>query len=148
MKNTVLTLSLLVIMSGAISTKCQISTKQENKAHNQENNLADNQCDSVKVLQDTTTTYQKFIAESEKRINTYEQSIAELKTKIAKKNSTEKTAYEKKLAQLEQKNQELKTILIDYKNKQIENWDEKQIEFRNDLDDLGKAIADFFVKAE
>jgi hypothetical protein len=49
---------------------------------------------------------------------------------------------------LEQKNQELKTKIIDYKDKQISDWDNTQLEFRKDLDELGTAIADFFVKEE
>ncbi len=150
MKNPILTLSLLVIMSGIMLTNCQSTAKKVDKtgdkAQDTENYLAGTQSDSVNVLQDTTTAYQKFIEESENRINTYERSIADLKIKIAEEKKTEKAEYEKKLVQLEQKNKALKTKVINYKNKQIDDWRKKQVEFKKDLDELGSAIADFFVK--
>jgi chromosome segregation ATPase len=88
--------------------------------------------------------YQKFITESENRINAYEKEIAGLKIKIAEEKKTEKAKYEKKLAELEKKNNDLKNRITDYKNKQLDNWDEKQHEFRKDLDELGNSIAGFF----
>lgn len=152
MKKSILTLSFL-IMTGIMLTNCQSSIKKGDKAKDNaqitEGDLTESQNDSVKIQPDTTTTaYQKFITESEIRINAYEKEIADLKFKIAKEKKTEKTKYEKKLAQLEQKNETLKTKIIDYKDRQIDDWDKKQIEFRNDLDDLGSAITDFFVHGE
>jgi len=150
MKNSILILSLLVIMSGTMLAYCQSSENKKDKANDNaqdtENYLEDTQMDSLKV--DTTIAYQKFITESEYKINEYEKSIAELKIKIADKKKSEKAKYEKKLIELEQKNEALKTKVIEYKNKQLDDWDKKQIEFRKNLDDLGDAIADFFVKVE
>ena len=34
------------------------------------------------------------------------------------------------------------------KNEQIDDWNDKQIEFQKDLDELGTAITDFFVHEE
>ena len=133
-------------------TNCKSSLEKEDntsdKAQDTEDHLANTPMDTVKVLQDRTTAYQKFIAESETRINIYEKEITDLKIKIAEEKKTEKSKYEQKLAQLEQKNEMLKTKIIDYKDKQIDNWDAKQLEFRKDMDDLGNAISDFFVKEE
>ena len=145
MKKSILTLALSIIMIGATVTSCQSSVKKEDKASNK---IQDTESDSVKVQQDTISMYQKFINESEVRINTNEKHIAEIKAKIATEKKEQKAGYEKKLAQLEQKNQALKTKIIDYKDKQISDWDNTQLEFRKDLDELGTAIADFFVKKE
>ena len=133
-------------------TNCQPSIKKEDKAkdhaHPTESNLSESQSDSVKVQPDTTTAYQKFITESEIRINAYEKEIADLKIKITREKKTEKVKYEKKLSQLVQKNETLKTKVIDYKDKQIDDRIEIQVEFTKDLDDLGSAIADFFKDEE
>jgi hypothetical protein len=145
MKKSILTFGLSIVMVGAIVTSCQSSVKKEDKTSDKTQNT---ESDSVKVQQDTTSMYQKFINESEVRINTNEKSLAEIKAKIATEKKDQKAGYEKKLAQLEQKNQALKTKIIDNKDKQVSNWDNTQLEFRKDLEELGTAIADFFVKEE
>ena len=141
MKNTLLTLTLSTIMIAAIFSNCQSPAVKETK-----NNLSKTQNDLIKVQQDSITAYQKFIKESEDKINAYEKNIAEIKAQIANKTKEEKTKYERKLVQLEQKNKALKAKIINYKDKQIDDWDQIQVEFRKDLNELGSAIADFFVK--
>jgi hypothetical protein len=150
-KKSILTLSIIII-TVIMLTNCQSLIKKEDRAKDKaqvtESNFAEAQGDSVKVQPDTTTAYRKFLIESENRINAYEKEIADLKIKIAKEKKTEKANYEKKLAELEQKKETLKTKVIDYQDRQIDDWTKKQIEFRKDLDDLGSAITDFFVQEE
>ena len=127
-------------------TNCQ---SQATKEHNSKLQDAKDNFEKAKnklhaSQQDTITTFQKFIQESEKQIKVYEKNIAELKLKISKETGEEKAKYEKKLAELDQKNKQLKTKITNYKDEQIDNWDEKQIAFRKDLDELGNAIAGFF----
>ncbi|MGC9344382.1 MAG: hypothetical protein ACP5E3_16885, partial [Bacteroidales bacterium] len=85
------------------------------------------------------------IQDSEKQIEVYEKDIAELKLKIAEEKKEVKIKNEERLAKLEMKNNELKNKVVSDKNKQVDNWEERQREFKKDLDTLGNAIADFFV---
>jgi NAD-dependent DNA ligase len=53
---------------------------------------------------------------------------------------------EEKLAELEQKNMELKEKLADYKDDGNEDWNAFKVEFSHDMNALGKAFSDLTVK--
>jgi hypothetical protein len=56
-----------------------------------------------------------------------------------------KIKNEKKLAELEQKDRELKERLTDYKEVENEQWKSFQTEFNTDMKELGKAFSDLTV---
>ena len=151
MKNSIFTL-FFIVMTGTMLLNCQSSTNKEDiankKIQNAELCLTDDIGDTIKVLTDTTTAYQKFILESENRVRAYEKEIANLKIRIADEKKSEKAVYVKKLEQMEQKKELIKSKVIQYKDKQLDDWDKKQVGFQKDLDDLGIAIADFFESEE
>lgn len=150
MKKSILLLSLAIILMGGMLTNCQSQATKEEKAIDQvqdaKSDLEEAKSNLTKVQQDSVTAYQEFIKDSEDQIKVYEKNLAELKEKIAQEKKGAKATYEKKLAELEQKNKNLKTTIVDYKNAQADNWNEKQLEFKRDLDELGSAIAGFFEK--
>lgn len=55
-----------------------------------------------------------------------------------------KANYDKKIAELEQKNSDIKKRMDDYKAKDKENWAAFKIEFSHDMDELGNSFSDFF----
>ena len=63
-----------------------------------------------------------------------------LKLKILKENKVLKAKNEKKLEELEKRNNLLEKLLADYKDDEKTKWSEFKIEFNNDLDELGKAF--------
>ena len=66
--------------------------------------------------------------------------------KIAKENKVIKAKNEKKLAELEQRNNKLEKSLSDYKEDGQEKWSEFKIEINHDLDEIGKAFQDLSKK--
>ena len=140
MKNLILSLSGIIIMGG-ILISCQSQNEKEKKAiekvQDAKNNL-------INVQQDTDTAYEKFILESEEQIKIYEKNIADLKIKLRQEKKEKTTSFQNKLADLEQRNEVLKTKIANYKKEHLDNWDEIQIEFKKDLDELGSSIAGFF----
>jgi septal ring factor EnvC (AmiA/AmiB activator) len=149
MKNQMLMLSILVLITGSLLTNCQSPASKEDKAKD-EVQAAANSMDATldtmfEVGQDTITAYQAFVKESEVRMDAFEKNIAELKVKIAKENKENKAAYQKNLADLEQKNSEMKRKLKAYKDDGIEGWNKFKTEFSKDLDELGNAFKNFTV---
>lgn len=93
--------------------------------------------------QSDTSGYAKFRADAQKEIRENEKRIAELKAK--KKEGTQEVAdkYNKKVAGLEEKNNELKDRMNNYNAKdKNQKWDSFRREFNRDMKELGQALRD------
>jgi predicted RNase H-like nuclease (RuvC/YqgF family) len=93
---------------------------------------------------DDLAAWQKFKSESEITITANEKRIDTLKGKIEKVDSKVKAKYRKDLAVLEKKNSSLKKQLEEYKNEGRDKWEVFKMNFKNDLDGIGKTIKDLF----
>ncbi len=149
MKKTIFSLAIATLMAGTMITGCQSTTdKTENSSDQMQKSMSDDEGSKMEpgmMTKDSITDYQKFKKESEEKINAFEKSIAEFKVKIATAKKETKIEYEKKLASLEQKNNELKKNLEDYKDDGQDNWSKFKSEFNHDMDELGKAFKDLTV---
>jgi hypothetical protein len=150
MKKIIFTLAMTTLIAGAILTGCQSSTDKvinaEEKERGTKNKGTEEEADLYKMKQDSITAeYHKFRKESEEKIIANEKSIAEFKTKIATEKKEIKAIYEKKLAALEQKNNDLKKKLADYKEESNDKWEIFKTEFKRDMDEFGKAFKDLTV---
>ena len=140
MKKIILLSVVTVFMAGTMFISCQSSSEKVNQAKEdvieakQELNLA------------ITDSIVQFKKESEQQIIANEKRIAEFKTKIAKEKKEVKATYENTLAELEQKNNELKKKLIDFKDNETDNWESFKTEFSSDMNDLGSTLKNFVVK--
>lgn len=140
MKKTISVLAVTVFMAGAILTGCRSSAK---KVENARNNVIEANQELSQALKDSI---QQFKKESELRINANEESIDKFKAKIKNEKKESKAVYEKKLAELEQKNSDLKKKLEEYKEESEDNWKTFKAEFSNDMNELGNALKNFTVK--
>jgi DNA anti-recombination protein RmuC len=112
MKNKILILAVTAFMAGAIFSSCQSSAKKvenaENKLQDAQNNVTDARNDLNKAKSDSVTEYQKFKQASEEKINAHEKSIAEFKVTIAREKPENRARYERKMADLELQNREMR----------------------------------------
>lgn len=69
-----------------------------------------------------------------------EKTIAELKAQRKKDGSSNPDAYTNRIAELEQKNADLKKRIQEYKQDNQEKWQSFKTEFSHDMDDLGTAL--------
>jgi NADH/NAD ratio-sensing transcriptional regulator Rex len=83
-----------------------------------------------------------FRTQSEQRIANYEKQITELKNANKKKANSE---YEKALAELEQKNSEMRKRLSDFNDENQKSWESFKSEFNHDMEKIGKAFKDITV---
>lgn len=132
-------LTIIAFVAGATFTSCQSSTT---KVENAKEKMEEARQKLDQALRDSI---QKFKKESEDKIIVYEKGIADLKAGIIKENKENKALYEKKLAELEQKNSDLKKKLGDYKEENIEKWIAFKTEFAQDMDGLEKALKEFTI---
>jgi len=143
MKNSVLAMGIL-LLSITMLFSCQSTAKKvenaENTVQEAKKDLKDSKANLHQVKNDTVSTYEQFKKEAELQIIAQEKNIADLKIKIAKEKTGVKQDYEKKLVALENKNNELKKKLTDFKDDGKENWISFKNEFNHDMDELGKAF--------
>ena len=135
-------------LAGSLIIACDSTSKKVEDARvdvqTSKENVQLAQNDLNKAVQDSIQEFQKFKMESEGKIIAYEKSIAGLKIQIAKEKKYNKTKYQKMIAELEQRNLELKKNLSEYKNEQRNEWNEFKVEFSKDVDNLGTSISNFF----
>jgi hypothetical protein len=150
MKKTIFTLAITVFIVGTIFTGCVSPSQKlenaEDKVIDAKNAVLDARSELNQAYQDSITEFQQFKIEAENRIIANEKSIEELRVKIVSANEENKVLYQSKLAELQKRNSELKIKLLEYKADETDKWKKFKTEFKNDMDELGKAFSDFTVK--
>jgi Ni/Co efflux regulator RcnB len=148
MKKLVLSLAVVAFMAGTLSTSFgQVPDKQSVKARE---NLKEEKKDVVVAKQDlkiaqkdSISEYQKLTKESEVKFKSNEKCIADLRAAITKSNSKAQATDQKKVSLLEEKNNNLKKELADYKVLGQSQFNTFKTEFNRDLNQLAKELKDF-----
>ncbi|MBP1644621.1 MAG: hypothetical protein H6Q16_196 [Bacteroidetes bacterium] len=141
MKKTIFILSITMLMSGTILVGCLSSDEKVEAARNNVNDAnKEVQIANQELSQAKQDSILLFRQEAAERISMNKKSIADFKLKISKENKIQKAKNEKRLAELEKRNNLLEKSLADYKDDEKTKWSEFKIEFNNDLDELGKAF--------
>ncbi len=108
--------------------------------------MADSKKDLYTIRLDTISNYEQFKIEAEKIIIAQEKNITEFKARMASEKKEINADYDKKLVELENKNNDLKKKLADYKDDGQDKWISFKNEFNHDMDELGKAFKDLTVE--
>lgn len=149
MKKIVFTLAAIAFFAGILFTSCN---SQSQKIENAEDNLQDKKeavidakIDLTLARQDSVSEFQQIKTDFQNQIRTNEKTIAGLKLGTVGASHENKVLYEKKLVELEERNNELKIKLAEYKEGETDQWKTFKLEFKRDMDELGKAFSDFTV---
>ncbi|WP_372948599.1 hypothetical protein [Mariniphaga sp.] len=149
MKKIVFKLAATVFIAGLLFTSCN---SQSQKIENAEDNLQDKKeavidakIDLTLARQDSISEFEQFKSDFQNQIKTNEKTIAGLKLSTVGASKENKVLYEKKLVELEERNNELKIKLAEYKEGEPDQWKAFKLEFKRDMDELGKAFSDFTV---
>lgn len=92
--------------------------------------------------------WQAFKAEQETKIAANDLIIADYKTRMTNSKGKLMAAYDKKVEELELKNQEMKTKLAGYTHEGKEAWEMFKTEFNRDISELGEALKGFGVDSK
>ena len=143
MKKTILALAACSLITGAILTSCNTPSQ---KVENAQENVAIANKDLDQANKEYLADIANYRTETANRIAANDASIKELNAKIAQDKRTAKADYKKKIAELEQKNRDMKIKMENYKEEGKEKWMAFKAEFSHDMDELGKAFKDLTVK--
>ena len=141
-------MAVIAFIAGSISTSFgQAPDKESVKARE---NLKEEKQDVVVAKKDlavaqkdSVSEYQQLTKESDAKFKANEKSITDLRSDIAKNNSKNMATDQKKVSLLEQKNNDLKKELADYKVEGQTKFSTFKSEFNHDLDELAKELKDF-----
>jgi hypothetical protein len=92
--------------------------------------------------------WKEFKSNAELKIAANEKKIDEFKVKVRSAGKDLKTAYNKEVVVLEQKNAGLKEKIKDFKFESKDKWVEFKQGFNRDMDVVGKALKDLFSKKD
>ncbi len=143
MKKTILAMAMCTFITSAIITSCNNSSE---KVENSQNKVQDAKKDLDNANQEYLKDVENFRKETGEKIVANDKSIAELKSKVEHVKKEAKADYNKKIAALEQKNNDMKKKLDEYKVEGKEKWEIFKIEFNSGMDELSSAFEDLTVK--
>jgi chromosome segregation ATPase len=151
MKKSIFILAVATLLSGNVLTSCKSNAEKENDAlenvQDANQSLEDAQTETVTDAANTKANeaeWQAFKAEVDADIAKNEARIAGLKSDLKKQGKAMDASYEKRVDELEAKNEALKTKLKEYEVTQTD-WNEFKREFNSDMSDLGDAFKNLTV---
>ncbi len=138
-----LALAACTLITGAILSGCSTSSQKVEDA--QENvvaaNLALDQANK-EYLADMANYRQ----ETSSRIAANEESIKEFNGRIKEEKKAARADFKKKIAALEQQNNDMKIRMDNYREEGKDKWVIFKAEFSHDMDEMGQAFKDLTVK--
>ena len=132
---------LMVSMGGLQVTQIDTITPQLElmKTHK---DIVNPKKETAKALKDSATQFLGFKKEADLKFSSNKKNIAVLRGKYLKADETDKACMEK-ISKLEQKNNELKKSLVDYKDGGKEDWLMFKNQFNYEMDELQNALKTF-----
>ncbi|MBV5281858.1 MAG: hypothetical protein JZU53_05410 [Paludibacter sp.] len=147
MKRMMYYLITTMVVTGVILTACQSSTTKREKAR------AEEMPDTVIYIDQNSKTTLKdsidqFKKHSEKQIRLNNEEIVLFKAKIAAENEKQKIKDDKKIAELELRNNDLVIRLDNYYDESQEQWDSFKTEYNEDMYDLENELKGILIENE
>jgi len=84
-----------------------------------------------------------YKTESLDKIAANEKSIAEFNARTEHEKKEAKADYKAKIAELEQRNTDMKKKMDDYKEDGKENWEKFKVDFNLEMDELNQSFTEF-----
>lgn len=116
------------------------------KVENAQNKVKSANEDLDSANQEYMADIESYKQETADKIAANEKSIAAFYVRIANEKADAKADYQKKIADLEQKNSDMKMKMDNYQAQGKENWESFKTEFNHDMQELGEAFKNLTVK--
>lgn len=143
MKKNVIKLFATLFIVSAILTSCNTPAGKVNDA---KENVIEAEKDLDEANEEYMAEMENYRSVTYGKITENDKIIADFRLKIQNEKKEVKADYEIKIAELEQKNRNLKQKMDDYKASGKTEWEEFKAEFNHDMDELGKAFQGLVVK--
>jgi hypothetical protein len=145
MKKSILGLTAICVFM--ICTKSSFA-QSDRKAEKARNEIKEAENDLKVAKNDSAADFLKFRNNSELAIKDNENRINELKKKKFENNKEEQEKYDRKVLDLEVKNNELKKQMSGSESIKTSNWSSFKREFSHDLGEFGNAFKDVVTNNE
>jgi hypothetical protein len=134
------------VIVGVIAVSTTTAFGQENKkAKEARTDIKEAKTELRLAKKDSVADYDAFKKDAELRISINKKSIAELKTKRANDTKDNKAIYDRKVAALEQRNNDLQNRIDKAEMTETSKWASFKREFNHDMKELGHSIKDLGV---
>ncbi len=143
MKKSILLITASTLLTGAILSSCNTPAE---KVESAETTVTEAKENLVQANEEYLEDIKSYKTTTDEKIQANEKSIAEFEERIAHEKKEAKANYKKKIAELNQKNTDMKKRMDDYSADGKENWEKFKAEFSHDMDELGTAFKDLTVK--
>lgn len=139
----VIAIAVWAVVACTAFTSC---TSPAKKVENAEEKVAKANEELDKANQEYLTDVEKYRLETNEKIAANEKSLIEFKIRIANEKKEARADYYKRIAELEQKNTDMKKTMDDYKADGKDNWENFKLEFNRDMDEFGQAVNNLVTK--
>jgi predicted nucleic acid-binding Zn-ribbon protein len=139
MKKSILLMAIFTFTVGSLFTGCQNSAK---KVENAEENLTEAKEDLRDAREEYREDIENYRLETAEMYEANNRSIAAFNQKMANEKNEVKMKYNKEIGDLELKNREMKKKMDEFNAESQEQWEKFKSDFKRDMDQLGKALAD------
>lgn len=120
---------------------------KEEKVEEAQENLAEAEQNLEQAKTDSINEYQQFRQDADLRLKTNDEKIAELKQQMANDKKDMKAKYEKKINEVETRNNNLRTKLNDRQEGDSQtSWASFKQSINEEMDEVGKSISDMAQK--
>jgi chromosome segregation ATPase len=143
MKRSILALSIFTFIMSASIISCHNSSE---KVEDLEKNLKEANENLEKANKEYLEDVKNYRKETADKIAANDLAISEFKTRLKHEKKEIKSDVKKRIAELEQKNNDMKAKMDGYSEGGKEKWEAFKVEFTHDMDELGKAFSDLTVK--
>lgn len=143
MKKSILTCAAFMLIAGGMLSSCNTPAQ---KVENAQDNVAAAKDDLTKANEEYLADIEVYRQVTADKIAANNKSITEFNARTENKKEAAKSDYQRKVAELEQKNSDLKKKLDDYKAEGKNNWEQFKVEFNSDMDELGEAFKNLTIK--
>ena len=129
--------------AGTILTGCQ-SPNEKVKDAKEDVTEAQQELQDAKTEAANDAAWKAYKEKVDRKMDTNDSLIAELKLKMKKTGKTVDKAYNEQIDALEEKNKKLRKRMNEYNGKLQRDWASFEREFEHDMDELGAALNDLF----
>ncbi|HKC68354.1 MAG TPA: peptidase M23 [Bacteroidia bacterium] len=143
MKKIVLKIVSVIFVSAMLLTGCSTPAEKVEKAQ-EDVNEANKKLD--RAQEEYVTDIDNYRKIEDEKIDANNQNIADFKARIEHDKKEAKAEYERKIAELEQKNSDMKKKMDDYKADGKENWELFKADFNKGMDEIEQSLKDLTAK--
>ncbi len=137
MKKSIVVMAVAILLTGSIVISCNTPAEKVEKA---ENKVTEANKDLDAANKQYMDDVQNFRRETSAQMATNDSSIAVLQAKIDIQKNVVKADYKKQIAELEQRNNDMKKRMNDYKSEGKDSWVTFKTTFNHDMDELSKTV--------